>query len=95
MSVTVHIKVWTPYVKGEDIIVTMSCLREESMACPTANLDVRSALVRRLIRAEDDPAKQRIRAWLSEIDDHRLFGFGLTPADIAALRGNRALPSDR
>ena len=46
-----------------------------------------SGLVRRLVRAKDDPAKQRIRAQLSEIDDERLFGLGLTSEDIAALRG--------
>jgi hypothetical protein len=44
-----------------------------------------SGLVRRLVRAKDDPAKQRIRAQLSEIDDERLFGLGLTSEDIAAL----------
>ena len=46
-----------------------------------------SGLVRRLVRAKDEPAKQRIRAQLSEIDDERLFGLGLTSEDIAALRG--------
>ena len=46
-----------------------------------------SGLVRRLVRAKDDPAKQRIRTQLREIDDERLFGLGLTPEDIAALRG--------
>jgi hypothetical protein len=46
-----------------------------------------SSLVRRLVRAKDDPAKQRIRAQLSDIDDARLFCLGLTSEDIAALRG--------
>ena len=45
-----------------------------------------SSLVRRRVPAKDDPAKQRIRARLSDIDDVRLFGFGLTSEDIAALR---------
>jgi hypothetical protein len=49
----------------------------------------RSRLVRRLVRAKDDPAKQRIRRWLSDIDDERLLSFGLTPEDIALLRGSR------
>jgi hypothetical protein len=31
--------------------------------------------------------KQRIRRWLSDIDDKRLLSFGLTPEDIALLRG--------
>ena len=46
-----------------------------------------SSLVRRLVRAKDDPAKQRIRAQLGALDDARLFGLGLTLEDIAALRG--------
>jgi hypothetical protein len=45
--------------------------------------------VRRLLQARDDPAKQRIRHWLSNIDDARLLRFGLTPEDIALLRGAR------
>jgi hypothetical protein len=44
--------------------------------------------VRRLVRARDDPAKQRIRSWLSDINDERLLSFGLTPEDIALLRGS-------
>jgi hypothetical protein len=43
--------------------------------------------VRRLVQARDDPAKQRIRQWLSRIQDDRLLSFGLTPDDIALLRG--------
>jgi hypothetical protein len=46
-----------------------------------------SSLVRRLVLAKNDPAKQRIRAWLSDIDDERLFSLGFTSEDIAALRG--------
>jgi hypothetical protein len=49
----------------------------------------RSSLVRRLVQAKDDPAKQRIRRWLGDIDDARLLRFGLTPEDIALLRGSR------
>jgi hypothetical protein len=45
--------------------------------------------VRRLVQARDDPAKQRIRRWLSDINDERLLSFGLTPEDIALLRGSR------
>jgi hypothetical protein len=54
-----------------------------------AKRTARSSLVRRLVRARDDPAKQRIRRWLGDIDDARLLGFGLTPEDIALLRGSR------
>jgi hypothetical protein len=48
----------------------------------------RSSLVRRLVQARDDRAKQRIRRWLSDINDERLLSFGLTPEDIALLRGS-------
>jgi hypothetical protein len=51
-------------------------------------------LVRRLILAKDDPAKQRIRAWLSDIDDDRLSCLGLTSEDIAALRGTANPPAE-
>lgn len=46
-----------------------------------------SSLVRRLVLAKDDPAKQRIRTQLSDIDDEGLSCLGLTSEDIAALRG--------
>ena len=46
-----------------------------------------SSFVRRLVNAQNDPAKARIRAWLLDLDDQRLAGFGLTPEDIALLRG--------
>ena len=49
----------------------------------------RSSLVRRLVQAQDDPAKQRIRRWLGKINNERLLSFGLTPEDIALLRGSR------
>jgi hypothetical protein len=52
-----------------------------------------SSLVRRLVRAKDDPAKRRIRAQLSEIDDERLLGLGLTSDDIAALRATASPPA--
>ena len=60
------------------------------VGCPIA----RSSLVRRLVLAKDDPAKQRIRAWLSDIDDERLFCLGLTSEDIAALRGTANPPAE-
>ena len=50
--------------------------------------EARSSLVRRLVQARDDPAKQRIRRRLSDISDERLFSLGLTPEDIALLRGS-------
>ena len=50
----------------------------------------RSDLVRRLVQAKDDPAKRRIRRWLSDINDERLSRFGMTTEDIALLRGSAA-----
>jgi hypothetical protein len=61
---------------------------QQSMAKRTAGCTkAQSSLVRRLIQAYDDPAKQRIRRWLSDISDERLLTFGLTTGDIALLRG--------
>ena len=49
---------------------------------------VASALVRRLVRAQNDPCKERIRRQLIDLDDAQLqSGLGLTPGDIAILRG--------
>src|ERR1700742_1893478 len=47
----------------------------------------RSSLVRRLVAAGDDSGKRRIRAWLAALGDEALSGLGLTPQDIAILRG--------
>lgn len=49
-------------------------------------LKAQSSLVRTLVQARDDPAKRRIRPWLSDINDERLLAFGLTQEDIALLR---------
>ena len=47
-----------------------------------------SALVRRLVRARNDPGKERIRMWLINVDDAQLRSrLGLTQEDIAVLRG--------
>jgi hypothetical protein len=54
---------------------------------PTKNGKVRSSLVRRFVQAQDDPAKQRIRAWLCDLNDEQLSNLGWTSADIAVLRG--------
>jgi hypothetical protein len=51
-----------------------------------------SALLRRLVSAKDDPAKQRVHRWLSDISDDRLLSFGLTARDIAVLRGTPTAP---
>src|SRR5215467_13649486 len=66
---------------------TTDHLQQDIAVRPAGRAMPGSGLVRRLVRAKDDPAKQRIRTQLSEIDDERLFGLGLTSEDIAALRG--------
>jgi hypothetical protein len=66
--------------------------QQDIAARPAGSAIAGSPLVRRLVRAKDDPAKQRIRARLSEIDDEHLLGLGLTSEDIAALRGAASLP---
>ena len=60
-----------------------------SLSLPTRG----SGLVRRLVRARNDPGKERVRMWLLNLDDAQLqSGLGLTPQDIAVLRaGNGAL----
>ena len=64
--------------------------RQQSIAKrPARCRKARSSLVRRLVQAKDDPAKQRIRRWLSDVSDERLLSLGLTPEDIALLRGSR------
>jgi uncharacterized protein YjiS (DUF1127 family) len=56
-------------------------------ARPVERLKGQSSLVRRLVQAQNDPAKQRIRVWLKDLDDEKLSGIGLTPEDIVDLRG--------
>jgi len=46
----------------------------------------KSSLVRRLVAAQNDPAKRRIRIWLTDLDDQQLSHLGLTRDDIAILR---------
>ena len=53
---------------------------QQGIAVPPAGRPiVRSSLVRRLVLAKDDPAKQRIRAQLCDIDDEQLFALGSHP----------------
>jgi uncharacterized protein YjiS (DUF1127 family) len=66
--------------------MTLQFLRQGMAARPARHLKVRSGLVRRLVQAQDDPGKQRIRAWLRELDDGQLSSLGLTPEDIHVLR---------
>ena len=45
------------------------------------------SFARRLLETRGDPDSARVVAWLLEVDDTRLLGFGFTPEDIALLRG--------
>jgi len=66
--------------------ITIQFSRRCMAARPARPLKARSSLVRRLVRAHDDPGKQRIRAWLRELDEEQLASLGLTPEDILVLR---------
>ena len=59
--------------------MTIQFSRQGMAAPPARCLKAKSSLVRRLIQAQDDPGKQRIRAWLRELDDEQLSSIGLTP----------------
>jgi hypothetical protein len=67
--------------------MTFQFSRQGMAALPGQFARAPSSLVRRLVAAQDDPAKQRIRAWLAACDDERLSRFGLAAEDIALLRG--------
>jgi len=56
-------------------------------------LQARSSLVRRLVQAQDDPRKQRVRAWLRELDDKHFSNLGLTFEDIAVLHDTQTSSS--
>jgi hypothetical protein len=71
---------------AKEIVMATKQLQSVFTAFPDGGRS-ESSLVRRLVGAKDDPAKQRIRAWLCDIDDERLRRFGLSAEDIAMLRG--------
>jgi hypothetical protein len=74
--------------KPDRVRLKRTTVRAQGMAAsPARFLTAGSSLVRRLVEARDDPAKRRVRTWLKAVDDERLSGFGLTPEDIADLRG--------
>jgi uncharacterized protein YjiS (DUF1127 family) len=73
--------------ENQEAIMNFQSLWRGMAARPARHLKARSSLVRRLVQAHDDPGKQRIRAWLRELDDEQLSNLGLTPEDIHALRG--------
>jgi hypothetical protein len=67
--------------------VSIQFSRQGMAALPANFPAAESSFVRRLVEAKDDPAKKRIRAWLMDLDDQQLSSLGLTPVDIAMLRG--------
>ena len=69
--------------------MNMQFLRRGITARPAKDLKVRSSLVRRLVQAQEDPAKHRIRAWLCDLNDEQLSSLGCTSEDIAVLRGTQ------
>jgi hypothetical protein len=79
---------------AEGHIETIDRLQQDIDVSPARQAIPGSSLVRRLVRAKDDPPKQRIRLQLSEIDDEGLFSLGLTPEDIAMLRGTSGAPAE-
>src|SRR5258708_39746798 len=66
--------------------MTIQFSRRGMAARPTSALKARSSLGHRLVRAHDDPGKQRIRAWLRELDGEQLTSLGITAEDILVLR---------
>ena len=66
--------------------MTIQFSRQDITARSVERLKGQSSLVRRLVQAQNDPAKQRIRVWLNDLDDEKLSGIGLTPEDIVVLR---------
>jgi hypothetical protein len=46
----------------------------------------RSPLVRRLVKADGDPGKQRILGWFKLVSDDELRRFGLSADDIEIIR---------
>jgi hypothetical protein len=77
----------SPNKQKGPIIMSVQFSRQGMAAVPLTAPVPRSPFVRRLLRARNNPVKARVLAWLLETDDARLLGFGLTPEDIALLRG--------
>jgi hypothetical protein len=79
----------------QETIVNMRFFWRGIAARPTKDLKIRSSLVRRLVQAQDDSAKHRIRAWLCDLDDEQLSSLGCTSDDIAVLRDTQSPNSRR
>jgi len=75
--------------------MNMQTLWPGMTARPAKPRKVGSSLVRRLVQAQDDPAKRRIRRWLRDLDDSQLSSLGLASEDIAVLRDTPPAGSSR
>jgi hypothetical protein len=81
-----------PLQENQEAIMTIQFPRKDVAA--SRLLKSGSSLVRRVVQAQDDPAKQRIREWLIALDNEQLSSrLGLTSEDIAVLRGTQTLPN--
>jgi hypothetical protein len=70
------------------MIMTVQFSRQAIAALSTSAPTMASGLVRRLVRARNDPGKEGIRTLLIGLDDAQLqSGLGLTAEDIGVLRG--------
>ena len=82
-----RVRTWAPLQRNQEAVDDHPVFARRGMAArPARPLKAGSSLVRRLVRAHDDPGKQRIRALLRELDDEQLASLGLTPEDILVLR---------
>ena len=73
--------------QGCSILHSPQAIVALSASLPTTG----SGLIRRLVRAQNDPGKERVRMWLIDLDDSQLqSGLGLRLEDIAVLRGGTA-----
>jgi hypothetical protein len=69
--------------------MTVQFSTQAILALPANSPWAGSGLIRRLVRARNDPGKDRIRMWLTKLDDAQLRSrLGLTPEDIAVLRNS-------
>src|SRR5215813_54437 len=73
-----------------ETVMTIQFSRQAIAAVSASLPTTGSGLVRRLVQAQNDPGKKRIRMWLLDFGDAQLrSSLGLTPKDIAVLRTDR------
>jgi hypothetical protein len=57
---------------SQEAVMNMQFLRRALTARLPKQASAKSSLVRRLVQAQNDPAKHRIRAWLADLDNEQL-----------------------